>query len=255
MRAAARLAATELKLFLREPVTVIFTLALPLMVLYILNGVFGADAPATGTDAATDLVVYRGFDAADWYTPAYVALAVAGFAFIALPAHMVEYRETGVLRRLQASGLPRTAVLVSQAAVGLVIATVGAGLLLVAALAFAGAGAPQSPGLFVVAYLLAAATIICFGLMLGVVLPTARAAQSVGLLAWFVSLFLSRAGPPPEVLPDTLRTIGDWLPLTPVVQLLQEPWLTGDWLVRQSLVTVAIGAISAGVAWWAYRWE
>ena len=83
----------------------------------------------------------------------------------------------------------------------------------------------------------------------------ARAAQSVGLLAWFVSLFLSRAGPPPEVLPETLRTIGDWLPLTPIVAMLQEPWLTGEWLTQQSLVTVGIAMVSAGVAWFAYRWE
>jgi ABC-2 type transport system permease protein len=254
--AVPRLAATELKLFLREPVTVIFTLALPLMVLYILNGVFGQQNPASDVDAgAPDVVVYRGFDAPDWYTPAYVALAVAGFAFIALPAHMVEYRESGVLRRLHASGLPRSSVLVSQAAVGFVIASLGAGLLLTAALAFAGANPPESPTLFAAAYLVASTTIIGLGLMLGVVLPTARAAQAVGLLAWFVSLFLSRAGPPPEVLPETLRVIGDWLPLTPVVQLLQEPWLTGDWLMRQTVVTAAIGVVSAGIAWRAYRWE
>lgn len=257
MTVVGRLSVTELKLFLREPVTVIFTLALPLMVLYILNGVFGQDSPANegGAGAPDDLVVYRGFDAADWYTPAYVALAVAGFAFIALPAHLVEYRETGVLRRLHASGVARSSVLLSQAAGGFVIATVGAGLLLVAALAFADADPPQRPAMFAAAYMLAATSIICIGLLLGTVLPTARAAQSVGLLAWFVSLFLSRAGPPPEVLPETLRTIGDWLPLTPIVAMLQEPWLTGEWLTQQSLITVGIAAVSAGVAWFAYRWE
>ena len=42
------------------------------MVLYILNGVFGADAGGGGAGDG-DFVVYRGFDAADWYTPAYVA--------------------------------------------------------------------------------------------------------------------------------------------------------------------------------------
>lgn len=257
MSRVGRLSGTELKLFLREPVTVIFTLALPLMVLYILNGVFGQDSPANqgGAGDPDELVVYRGFDAPDWYTPAYVALAVAGFAFIALPAHMVEYRETGVLRRMQASGLPRGAVLASQAVVGFLIATTGAGLLLVAALSFADASAPENAGLFAAAYVLAAAAIIGIGLMLGVVLPTARAAQSVGLLAWFVSLFLSGSGPPPEVLPDGLRTVGEWLPLTPVVQLLQEPWLTGEWLVRQSLVVGGIAVVGAVVAWRFYRWE
>lgn len=252
MRGLGTMTRTELALFLREPITVIFTLALPLMVLYILNGVFGADAAAGGDG---DFVVYRGFDAADWYTPAYVALAVAGFALIALPAHMVEYRETGVLRRFQASGVPRGAVLASQTIVSLVVATVGAGLLLGAALLFAGASAPANAAVFVAAYAVAAVTITMLGVMLGTLLPTARAAQAVGLLLWFVVLFLSGSGPPPEVLPDGLRTIGDWLPLTPVVQLLQEPWLTGDWLVRQSLVALGVAVASGAVAWVVYRWE
>jgi ABC-2 type transport system permease protein len=254
MRGLGTMVRTELTLFLREPVTVIFTLALPLMVLYILNGVFGQDA-ATGGGDEGDFVVYRGFDAPDWYTPAYVALAVAGFALIALPAHMVEYRETGVLRRFQASGVPKGAVLASQTAVALIISTIGAAFLLMAALLLAGAAQPTNPWGFLVAYALSAVAVTLFGVMLGTVLPTARAAQAVGLLMWFVFLFLSGSGPPPEVLPDGLRTIGEWLPLTPVVQLMQEPWLTGEWLVRQSFVAAVIGAGSALVAWLAYRWE
>lgn len=248
-RPLVRLSWTELKLFLREPVTVIFTLALPLMVLYILNGVFGNEA-STG-----DLVVYRGFGAADWYTPAYVGLAVAGFVLIALPAHLVEYRETGVLRRLQASGVPRGVVLLSQLGAALVIATAGVVLLLAAALLFAEASLPAAAGLFLLAYLLGAVALTAVGLVLGTVLPTARAAQAVGLLLWFTMLFLSGAGPPPEVLPGALRTLGDWLPFTPVVRLLQEPWLTGGWATRQSVVVLAVAAASGAVAWLAYRWE
>ena len=34
----------ELKLFLREPLTVMFVLVLPLVILYVLNGVFGFNA-------------------------------------------------------------------------------------------------------------------------------------------------------------------------------------------------------------------
>ena len=253
MRGLGTMTRTELALFLREPVTVIFTLALPLMVLYILNGVFGSDAGGGGGDG--DFVVYRGFDAADWYTPAYVALAVAGFAFIALPAHMVEYRETGVLRRFQASGVPRGAVLGSQTIVALTISTVGAGLLLAAALLFAGASPPANAALVAAAYALGAVAIAMIGLLLGALLPTTRSAQAVGLLLWFVALFLSGSGPPPEVLPDGLRTIGDWLPLTPIVRLLQEPWLTGEWLTRESLVAAGVAVVSGGAAWLAYRWE
>lgn len=246
------LSVAELRLFLREPVTVLFTLALPLMVLYVLNGVFGQER---GGSEPGQLVVYRGFDAPDWYTPAYVAMAIAGFGLIAMPAHLVEYHEGGVLRRLQASGVPKGAVLLSQAAVAMVVATVGCGLLVAAALAFTGATPPANLGLFLGAYLLAAVAVIAVGLLLGVLLPTARAAQSVGLLAWFVSLFVSGGGPPPEVLPEGLRTVGEWWPLTPVIRTLQEPWLTGEWATRDSLVTLGLATIALAVAWVAYRWD
>lgn len=251
MRALPKLVWTELKLFLREPVTVIFTLALPLMVLYILGGVFGNET----TSGDGEFVVYRGFGATDWYTPAYVALAVAGFALIAVPSHMVEYRQTGVLRRFRASGLPQGVLLGSQLAIGLVVSSVGAALLLVAAFAFTDVGSPVSAAGFGAAYVLGAFAIVLFGVMLGTILPTARSAQSVGLLLWFVLLFLSGSGPPPEVLPTSLATVGDWLPLTPVVELLQEPWLTGEWATQQALVATAIAAVAGSVSWFGYRWE
>ena len=65
----------ELRLFLREPVTALFTLALPLMVPYVLNGVFGQGAGRHRTRTARRLPRLR---RPDWYTPAYVAMAIAG---------------------------------------------------------------------------------------------------------------------------------------------------------------------------------
>ncbi|MDH3517312.1 MAG: ABC transporter permease [Acidimicrobiia bacterium] len=249
-RSLAKMTWVETKLFLREPVTVIFTLALPLMILYVLGGVFGNEA-----DTGGGLVVYGGYGPTNFYTPAYVALAVAGIALIGVPTHMVEYRESGVLRRLRASAVKRGLFLSSQALVSLLVATVGAGLLLAAAFMFTAVEAPRSAGLFVGAYALGAMAIAAIGLMLGTVLPTARAAQSVGLLLWFMFMFLSGAGPPPEVLPDALRAIGDWMPLTPVVQLLQGPWLSGDWPLSSSLITAGMTLVSGAIAWAAFRWE
>jgi ABC-2 type transport system permease protein len=250
MRTLMKLTWVEVKLFLREPVTVIFTLALPLMILYVLGGVFGNEA-----DTGGGTVVYGGHGPTDFYTPAYVALAVAGVALISVPTHLVEYREIGVLKRLRASAVRRRAVLASQLAVSLLIATAGAALLIAAAFGFTDVAAPGDVAGFVGAYVLGAVSVAALGLLLGTLLPTARAAQSVGLLLWFLFMFTSGAGPPPEVLPDTLRTVGDWMPLTPIVELLQEPWLTGGWAGRQALIAVAMALASVVGAWWAYRWE
>lgn len=248
-----KLTTTELRLFLREPITVVFTLALPLMILYILGGVFGNEA---GANASPDgLVPYRGFGATNWYTAAYVAIAVSGFTLISVPTHLVEYRESGVLRRFRASGVSRWMVLASQFLNSVAIATVGAGILLAVALVGTDVDPAASWWAFAIAYALAAVTLVCLGLALAAVMPTARAAQSAGLVLWFMLLLVCGGGPPPEVLPDALRTLGEWLPLSPIIEMLQEPWLTGDWAWSPSLVVVGIAAASAAVAWWLFRWE
>lgn len=248
-----KLTGTELRLFLREPITVVFTLALPLMILYILGGVFGNEANGSaGPDA---LVVYRGFGATNWYTAAYVAVAVSGFTLISVPTHLVEYRETGVLRRFRASAVPRWMVLASQFLNSLAIATAGAAILLVVALVTTDVDPAASWGLFALAYVVAAVALVCLGLALGTLMPTARAAQSAGLVLWFMLLLICGGGPPPEVLPDALRTLGQWLPLSPVIEMLQEPWLTGGWAWGTSLVVVGIAAGSGAIAWFLFRWE
>jgi ABC-2 type transport system permease protein len=245
-----KLVGTELRLFLREPITVVFTLALPLMVLYLLGGVFGSSV-----DPDAEFVVYRGFPPTSWYTPAYVAVAVSGFTVISAPTHLVEYRESGVLRRLKASGVSKLVLLASQFLIALVIAGAGALVLLIATLAFTDVDTPRTWGWFAVACLVATAVLALLGLALGAVMPTARASQSVGLVLWFMLLLLCGGGPPPEVLPDSLRTLGDWLPLTPVIAMVQEPWLTGTWAWRPTGITLLIGVASAAVAWWRFRWE
>ncbi len=248
-----KLTTTELRLFLREPITVVFTLALPLMILYILGGVFGNEA---GDNTSPDGVVpYGGFGATNWYTPAYVAVAVSGFTLISVPSHLVEYRETGVLRRFRASAVSRGLVLTSQFLIAMVIATIGAAILLVVALVSTDVDPPVDWWRFLAAYVLALVALVGLGLALGTVMPTARAAQSAGLVLWFMLLLICGAGPPPEVLPDTLRTLGQWLPLSPIIETLQEPWLEGGWAWPPALIAAGIAAASTAAARWLFRWE
>lgn len=242
----------ETKLFLREPVTVLFTFALPLMVLYVLGGVFGNEADTGGP---SDLPVYGGYGPTNWYTAAYVGLAIAGVAMIGVPAHIAEYRERGVLRRLRASSVRRSTFLSSQLLVAFLISTVGSGLLLAVAFPTTTVDGPVSAGLFLAAFVLGAICFSAFGILLGTVLPTSRAAQSAGLLLWFLFMFVSGAGPPPEVLPESLANIGEYAPLTPVIKMLQEPWLSGEWAVGPSIAVLAIGIVSAVAAFFLFKWE
>ena len=66
---------------------------------------------------------------------------------------------------------------------------------------------------------------ISIGVLLGTVLPNARAAQGVGLLLFLPMFLLAGGGPPPEAMGPVMNDISTVLPLTHVVRAIQEPWL------------------------------
>jgi ABC-2 type transport system permease protein len=231
----------ELLLLLREPVTLVFALALPVVNVVVLGGVFGDQPDPTGT-------VFRGVGGSTYYTPAYVALVAASVGLISVPTQLAGYRERGVLRRMRASGLPVSALLTAQLGVGLVLAAVGA--VVVIAISFL-TNDPDPPGDVLgvaVAFTVGTVALILLGLLLGALLPTARAAQGAGVLLWFVLLILGGAGPPPEVLPHAMGAVGALTPLRPFVVALQDPWFAGHWNIGMLAVLVGIGAASWVVA-------
>ena len=240
-RVAVETGRMELLLLLREPVTLVFALALPVVNVVVLGGVFGDQPDPTGA-------VFRGVGGSTYYTPAYIALVSASVGLISVPTQLAGYRERGVLRRLRASGLPVSAVLSAQLAVGLGLAAVGA--VVVTAVSFLTndpARPADVPGL-VVAFLVGTVALILLGLVLGALLPTARAAQGAGVLIWFVLLILGGAGPPPEVLPSAMGAVGRMTPLRPLVIALQDPWFGSGWNVGMLAVLVGIGALSWAAA-------
>jgi ABC-2 type transport system permease protein len=231
----------ELKLFLRDPISVVFTLALPPLVLYVLAEVFGNTPDPQGT-------VFRGFGPTDYYVPAYVGLVVASLGLIGLPVHLASYRERGVLRRFQAARLPVRALVASQLVVLTVGVLAGAALLVALARVTYSVRMPASwlgVGLATAVGMLAFAAV---GVLLGAVMPTARAAQGIGILLWFTMQMVSGAGPPPEVLSPALNTVGNILPLSHLVIALQDPWLGQGVNWAQIAVLAAMGVTSAAVA-------
>ena len=183
----------------------IFALALPVVVLAILGGVFGNEAEAD---------VFRGVGAMSYYVPAYLALVAASVAIVNVPTHLAGSRERGVLRRLHASGVAAWSLVAAEMTVAVAIATVSALVLLAtAALALDDFSAPVSPALVIAAFALGAIAFAAVGVLIGAVLSTARAAQGLGIMVWFVMLFLGGAGPPPEVLSTAMQGVGEATPL------------------------------------------
>jgi ABC-2 type transport system permease protein len=244
-----QLAWVELKLFLREPLTVVFSLALPLIILFVLGGVFGNEPAGPGEE-----IVYRGVGPMSYYVPAYLALVVASVSVISIPTHLAGNRERGVLKRFHASAIAAWEVAAAQLAVAFVLSVASGVILLIAAnLVYDFETADSMIAVFGV-FVLLVLGFAAFGIFLGAVLPTARAAQAIGMLVWFVMLFLGGAGPPPEVLTEGMRIVADFTPLWHAVQMTQDAWLGLDaglsWLIFG-----AIALASTVLALRFFRWE
>jgi ABC-2 type transport system permease protein len=128
--------------------------------------------------------------------------------------------------------------------VGLVAILLSSAILLVVAAPIYGVPTLHGAGRVVAAYLLGAVAFVGIGVLLGGVLPSARAAQAVGLILFFPSFLLGSGGPPPNVMGSALRDIAGYLPLTRVTDAVRVPWLglgsaTGSLAVVAGLAVVA----------------
>lgn len=245
-RAVLKFTWVEAKLFVREPLTVAFSMAFPIILLFVLAEVFQNDSDPT---------VYRGKGPIDFYLPAYIGLATAAVGFIGIPTHLSSYRETGVLRRLQASALPAWHIFGAQFAVafGLSIASGGAMVLFV--LLVYEPSMPVEVWGVVMGYILGTASLAGIGLFLGAVLPSSRTAQLAGMILFFVMMIISGPGPPREILPTVLQRTSDAMPLTHIIKLIQDPWLGFGWNFTEMGIVVGMLAASVALAMRFFRWE
>jgi len=247
MRALGEMTWVELKLFAREPLTVVFVLVLPVVVLYVLNGVFGSQPP--------DPTVWEGLRPVDYYTCSYVALVAATVGVLSLPVHLAGYREQGVLRRFRASALSPAALVGAHVVVAALTATAGAVLLSTVSVVVYDATPPRSwPGL-IAAFVLVTPAFGALGALLGFLPPTARAAQGLGVVLFFVFLMLGGAGPPHEALPDAMARIGDVIPVTHAGDLLRGPWLGKEGDPAAAAVMLGLLLVSTVLTMWRIRSE
>jgi len=236
--AARRLVTAELRLLARDPLTLTFVLVFPIVTMLIIGGSFGTTADEVFPVNPTH-----------WYVASYFTVVIGATGLIMLPVHIASYREHGVLRRLAASGFPRWSFALALLVLGLLaIAVAGAVLLAVAAPVY-GLPEVQSPVRVVAGILAGSVAFVALGVLLGTVMPSARAAQAIGLLLFFPSFLLGVGGPPPAAMSEALADVSGFLPLAIVTDAVRDPWLglgdgTGSLLLTVGMALVA-GTLAA----------
>ena len=90
LRVLLKLTWIELKLFLREPMTIVFTFAFPVVLMFVLGEVFGNQKGSSNEH------VFGSVGAMNYYAPAYIAVVTMSVGVIMLPARLTDYRAGGV---------------------------------------------------------------------------------------------------------------------------------------------------------------
>lgn len=245
MNAIFHLIVIELKLFLREPIAVFFTLIFPFIPLGLFGTLFG-DQPAM-----------PGFRVIDVYVPALIAMVIAYFGLMGLPIALSENREQGVLKRYKASPMGLGRVLGSHLVVQVVLlAVVTTVLALVAELVFDITFAGNLL-LLVTIGVIGCLALFTLGFAVVGACPSARTTQAVGSVIFFLMLFFSGAAIPRRQFPPWLKEATDWIPLSHLVDLLTVVWV-GDPLGDQRLsiyVLLAIAVVCGVLSRYTFRWE
>jgi ABC-2 type transport system permease protein len=236
MRALLRLAITELKLFVREPMVLTFVFAFPVLTVVILGGVFDDDDPN-----------FEGALPSDYYIAAYIGVVIAAIGLVMLPVHLASYRERGVLRRFDVSRYSRWALPAAWTIVAMVITVVAVAVLLATGHLVYGLPEPDDVIGVVVGTSLGAIAFISIGIALGMALPSARSAQGLGMLLFFPFFLLGGAGPPPDAMGNPMSSIANAVPLTHVVRSIQEPWLDLGNPTGHVAVLVGLAALATAV--------
>src|SRR6202022_1001260 len=175
MTSIFKMTLTELKLFLRDPMSVFFSIAFPTLLIVILGSVPAFREPRKDIGGLRVIVLYWPF-----LIPRAVRMARAVLALSAGPTYLAAYREKGILRRLRTTPVPPSRLLLAQMVMSLLMAVVAVALLIaVSRVAFEVAVPRQLIG-FALAFVLSAAALFGIGLVVAALAPNGRAATSIG---------------------------------------------------------------------------
>ncbi|HET9186026.1 MAG TPA: ABC transporter permease [Solirubrobacterales bacterium] len=250
--AQARIA---IRIALRTPRTVIFTIAFPLVLLVLFNSIF-----SKGGDETATLPNGLRLSAEAYFTAGIVAYAVALSTFTALAVSLTSQRESGQLKRYRGTPMPPWTFIAGQVIRATAQALAMAALLLAVGAAAYGVDVPLSSlPAFVLYVVLGTATLCALGIALSAFAPNPDAASTIAPFSVVMLSFVSGVWIPVDQLPHWLEEVGRLFPLFHLALGLQTalaPGAGGSGLEAGDLLVLAIWAlVGFRVASRRFRWE
>lgn len=194
-----------------------------------------------------------------YMTPGVIVLNALSFGLVGSSTMMMEMREKGILRRLQATPLPAIHLVLAYLLVNMGIVLIQSAIVVVMGVVFYKVPVSVAGLALGIPMMLAGIiTFLSFGGVVSGLSPKAGVATGVGMTIYFGLMFISDMIFPIEMLPDWLQKIVPYLPSYLVVNLVRPPLLDGSldekWLTYLGLLAVYAVAASL-LAAKLFRWE
>ena len=244
----------ETKVFVREPMGVVGSLVVPVIIFLIFGRIFGADVRGADQLAAT---LGSSATATPFNITILASLLIAVGSVQSLIAIIAIYREGGILKRLRATPLSPVTIFGAHVMVKLLFTVASLTLLVLA-------GRRVFPGAmevnllsFTAALLLGTLSILTLGFVLASLVPTARFAQPLGAVMLYPMVALSGLFLPVAAFPAWLRGVAYLLPTTHAVALLQGVWDGSGWAAHwgDAAMLLVLGAACSALSSKVFRWE
>ena len=243
----------QLLMFWRTPVALFFTILLPLIMLLLFNSLFG-DATVTGEDG-------QEWSVRQFYTGGLAVFTAVSATYTNLANMVPIRREEGVMKRWRGTPLPTGVYIGGFVGSALVLALLGAGLMLAIGYVFYDLDVdPAKMPAAALTFVVGVSAFAALGMMVAALVPTAAAAGAVAnatiLPLAFVSNVFIVTG---DDAPAWMTTIGNFFPLRPFVESFQDafnPAVGAPAMSWGRMAYVALwGVIGLVVAVKWFKWE
>jgi ABC-2 type transport system permease protein len=214
----------EIKLFFRQRESVVFTFALPIILMVLFGQIFHGEIGHTGVD-------FR-----QYFVAGIIASGLMSATFVNLGISIAVDRDEGTLARLAGTPLTQSAYFAGKAILAFVVCALEVALLLSVGVLMLGLHLPSSPERWLtLAWVLAlgAATCSMLGIAMSCLIRSSRSAVAVMNLPYLVLSFISGVYFVFSNLPHSLQQIAAIFPLKWICQGLRSAFLPNSLLVTE----------------------
>jgi ABC-2 type transport system permease protein len=245
----------EMRVFLREPAAVGFTVLFPVMLLILFGSMFSDTVE--GTDVSFSQVYVAGI----------VASSLMSVGFMSLAIGVTIEREFGMLKRLAGTPMPKAAYFLGKVGSVLILALVQSAIMLAIGVVLFDLTLPTDLGRWVTfawVFILGSGGATMLGLAAGGLIPSSKAAPAILNVPFVALQFISGVFVPETQLSSSIRSIASIFPLRWMCKGMRSVFLPDSFLVAETpgswqhgtvvLVLLAWCAIGALVTARTFRW-